>query len=516
MKNIKKDIPSLIGLLATASLAAISGGLVNPTAATVIKMLGSAGSGIGASLAANFLTGFTPAKIKKWFVDVHPNDLNHNIKKLFVQSVNEALHNISVLFSETQATDDEKKQAQQLIKTLQKHLPNLFLNSNQIRLEEPEIKHFLYEKDQEEMICNFIKNQFDTFGVTEPFKSFLAENLPTQIQLCFGEGLKDPANHNAWVAFQRMLTEEIRNDIKQISDTQQSIKDDLSDLKFEKSGFSEQQITEIRQLVKILNDKKLVEVKIKSGINQSLKSIENKANEIIRITTKTQLTVDELKSIIEKIKRQNRINHIIIYTLTTCLLITGAFVVYKLINQPFTATVKVYGWESERHNLLNGKGTIVLTLGDKTEKAEISREGEAIFKGILPKYNGKTVTVHITDTEDEPYYLSDSIIKIQKDVPTKVQVLLFGLEQFKGRIVEVAGENKIGVSDATVYVNDLSTKTDERGYFIIDIPKNKQKREQYVEVSKDGYITYTNNAMPMIRKKTDIGCEIVLTTISKK
>ncbi|MCL2131694.1 MAG: hypothetical protein FWH36_04470 [Lentimicrobiaceae bacterium] len=320
-------------------------------------------------------------------------------------------------------------------------------------------------------------------------------------------------NEHAWIAFQRMLMEEIRNDIKQIADTQQSIKDDLSDLKFEKSGFSQEQITEIQQLVKILNDKKLVEVKIKNGINQSLKSIESRANEIIRITTKTQLTVDELKTNIEKIRRQNRLNYIIIYSLSVCLLVAGTFAVYKLLNQPFTATVKVYGWESPQHNPLNGKGAIVLTLGDKTEKAEINRQGEAVFKGILPTYNGKMVSAFITDTENEPYFLSDSIITIQKNGTVKVQVLLCGLDKFEGRIVEIAGENKVGVPDAMVYVNDLSAKTDERGRFAIDIPANKQKREQYVEVGKEGYITYTNNTMPMVRKKTDAGYEIVLTRI---
>jgi hypothetical protein len=98
-------------------------------------------------------------------------------------------------------------------------------------------------------------------------------------------------------------------------------------------------------------------------------------------------------------------------------------------NNPFTATIKVYGWENEQHNPLNGKGTIVLTLGDKTEKAEISRQGEAIFKGILPEYNGKSITAHITDTEEEPYYLTDGFIRIQKNSIIKVQILLRGLEK---------------------------------------------------------------------------------------
>jgi len=503
MKNIKKDIPSIIGLLTTVSLAAVSGGLVNPTL-----------TNIGASLAASFITGFTPAKIKKWFVDVHPNDLNHNIKRLFIQSVNEALHNISILFSETQASNDDKKQTKQLIKTLQKHLPNIFLNSNQIKLEEPEIKHFLYKKDNEEIICHFIENQFDIFGITEPFKSFLTQNLPAQIQLCFGEGLKNPANQEAWIAFQRMLIEQIRNDIKQIADTQERIEDDISDLKFEKSGFSKKQIAEIHRLTEILNNKKLVEVKINESLNQSLKSIESKANEIIRITTKTQLTVDELKIIIEKIKRQNLINHIIIYALAACLLVTGVFAAYKLIT--FTATIQITNWKDYQEDFLP---YIQLTIGGKPIKEQINSENSiAKFVDIPIKYSNEEVSIKITDIENMLPYEVDSVIRIYKNKISEIQVRLHGLEQFKGRIIEVVGENKIGVSDAIVYVNDLSTKTDERGFFIIDsIPKNKQKREQYVEVSKDGYITYTDNAMTMIRKKADdIGCELILTRISEK
>ena len=503
MKDLKKNLPAIISLITAASFSIVSTEIIHSTVTHII-----------AGVAAHIIT--EPGKIKKWFYHAHPSDLNHHIKRLFVSSINEALDNIYVLFSETQVSENEKKEAKRLIKVLQKQLPDIFLKSDQVRLEETEIKHFLYEKNNEEELCNFIENQFDNFGITEPFRSFLAQNLSTQIQLCFGEGLKDPANQNAWIAFQRMLIEEIRNDIKQIADVQKSIKDDLSDLKFEKSGFSETQIAEIRELVKILNDKKLVEVKIANGVNQTLESIENRANEIIRITTKTQITVDELKSIAEKLKRQNRTNQLIIYTLSGCLVIAAAFVAYKIIHQPFTTTVKVYGWENEQHNPLNGKGSLVLTFGDKTEKSEINRQGEAVFKGILPQYNGKTVALQITDTENEPYYLTDSIIKIQKNGLTKVQVLLYGLNIFEGRIVEIAGENKVGVADATVFVNGLSTKTDERGHFIINIPQNEQKREQYVEVSKDGYITYTNNTMPMARKKTDIGCEIVLTKTNNK
>jgi len=473
MKNIKKDFPALAGLIATASIAVVSCGLVNPTL-----------SNIGASLAANFISGITPQKIKRWFIGIHPGDLNHSIKKLFIESVKEALSNISILFSETNATTDEIKHAKHLIHILQRKIPKILMNVQQIKLEEDEIKHFLYEKGKEKIICDLIENQFEDFGINEPFKSFLALNLPAQIQLCFGEALKDPANRNAWIAFQRMLLEEIRNDIKQIADTQQSIKEDLSDLKFINAGFSKEQMDEIHQFINILNDKKLIEVRIRKGLEISLQSIENKANEIIQITTKTQLTVEELKSIIEKVKQQNSKTQILIYALIV-LLIIGLFVCYRFINQSFTATVQVFGWKGEQHNPLNGKGTILLTLGDKMEMSEINRQGEAVFKGILPQYDGKQVSIQITDTEGELYYFPDTLITIQKNKITKVQILLHGLEKLQGMIIDnISGE---GVSGALINIAGINTTTNPQGFFSIDIPVDKQQKEQKIIISKEGY-----------------------------
>ena len=474
MKNFKKEIPSIIGALAATSLTVIASGLTNSTL-----------SGVATKIAANFFTGFSPNKIKRWFFPTHPDQLNHSIKKLFVASIDEALFNINILFSETKCTDDEKKEAKQLIKTLQKHLPDMLMDAEQIQLEEAEIKHFLYEKEEEDATCRFIETQFADFGITEPFKSFLAQNLPAQIQLCFGEGLKDPNHQNAWIAFQRMLMEEMRNDIKKIADTQQSIKEDLSDLKFEKSGFSKEQVDEIHQLVNMLNNKKLIEVKIKDGLNQSLQSIESNANEVIKITTETNITVTELKTIIEKLNRQTRTTHVIIYSLAVLLLLAGAFIIYKFINQPFTTTIQIYGWENEHHNPLDGKGAIVLRFNDKTEKAEINRQGEAIFKGILPEYNGKTVAVYITDTDGEDYYLADSLLVIQKNNTTTVQVLLHGLEKLQGTVYDnISGE---GLPDVTVTLAGITSSTNEKGDFIIEIPVDKQRQEQEIEVSKTGY-----------------------------
>ena len=489
MKIHKKDIPSLIGLFATTSLVAISEGVINSAAAIL-----TVGGSIGANLAANY---FTSIKFRKWLTNDDPDKLNHHIKKLFIESVNEALDKIQFLFFKTNYTDVEKKEARQLIKTLQKHLPKMLADDQQIQLGEYEVKHFLYEKDKEDDICNFINNQFGDFGITEPFKSFLAQNLPSQIQLCFGEGLKDHAHRNAWIAFQRMLTEEIRYDIKQLVKDQQSIKEDLSDLKFEKSGFSEEQIAEVRQLIKILNDKKLVEVKIKSGINQSLKSIESKANEIIRITTKTQLTVDELKTIVEKIKRQNRINHIIIYAFAACLLIfVGVFMFYNFKNQPFTVTIQVVDWNNRTDNPeIYSKGGIISFDGKKEYDNELTITNEGKFNLNLPvSYKNQSVRVYLKEKMYE-YMKLDTTIVVHENSTYYLKMSFSGIDKITRTVIN--GNTNEPFRNAIVEINGVKDTTDINGTFTITLPLEKQKHIQKLTIKKDGYEDFVNNKFDM-------------------
>jgi len=144
-----------------------------------------------------------------------------------------------------------------------------------------------------------------------------------------------------------------------------------------------------------------------------------------------------------------------------------------------------------------------LIIGDKSEKAIVNQQGEAIFKGIPPEYNGQIVPIYITDTENEPYYLADSTIEIHKDKISEIQVLLKRLEVFKGVVID---ENGLGIPNATIFVGDIKGITDERGAFQINIPLEKKQHTQEIEIHKDGYTSYRNIAMPM----TGDACRIVL------
>jgi hypothetical protein len=167
------------------------------------------------------------------------------------------------------------------------------------------------------------------------------------------------------------------------------------------------------------------------------------------------------------------------------------------LNQPFTATVQVYGWKGLNHTPLQNVGTIELTLGDKVERAEINRRGEAIFKQVPSEYRRRQVRIHLADTQGEPYYLLDSVVVLDKKEKTFVETRLEGLDMLQGTIIDSTTEE--GLPDATVSVAGMETRTDSLGRFKLNISDEKQEKEQEINVHKEGYGSY-RNTIPMMGK----------------
>ncbi len=166
------------------------------------------------------------------------------------------------------------------------------------------------------------------------------------------------------------------------------------------------------------------------------------------------------------------------------------FFAYKYIDasRPFQTTIQIYGWKGKEQKPLQGLGTIELKLGDKTEKADINSNGEAIFKQIHSKYDGEKAHISISGTNNEPYYLLDSVIILTKDEPIYVQASVNGLDRLKGQIID--GKTGEGLANATVSIQNIDAYTDEYGYFELSIPLEKQELEQEVNIFKQGYSSY--------------------------
>ena len=236
------------------------------------------------------------------------------------------------------------------------------------------------------------------------------------------------------------------------------------------------------------------------NIRKDVENIRKDVEEVKKDVEDVKRDVEDVKKGKENAKKENniKISQLILlwikrnFTATAIgLFLTIAFgvfsiyVYYKPVVDVFTATIEVYGWEGEHHNPLDGKGALVLTLEEKSEKAIINQQGEAVFVGLPSKYDGETVVVYLTDTEGEPYFLPDSIIEIHKTGVTKVQVRLRGLDRLEGQIFDETGID--GLPGVKIRVAEQTTTTDEWGHFSVEIPRDKMKRNQLIEVKKEGY-----------------------------
>jgi phosphatidate phosphatase APP1 len=77
------------------------------------------------------------------------------------------------------------------------------------------------------------------------------------------------------------------------------------------------------------------------------------------------------------------------------------------------------------------------------------------------------------------------MITIQKNGTTKVQVFLRGLEKLQGTVYDnISGE---GLPDVSITIAGITAATDEKGDFMIEIPIEKQRMEQEIEIRKEGY-----------------------------
>jgi hypothetical protein len=207
-----------------------------------------------------------------------------------------------------------------------------------------------------------------------------------------------------------------------------------------------------------------------------------------------KLKRDFLETPPPKVKGKRSLRSIVVSMSIAVAVMTG-ILIYYAVNQPFTATVQVYGWEGKGHNPLESGFALELRLGDKPEKAEITHSGEAVFRGVPAAYNHKAVPVRLVNNGFEPYYLLDSALVIGKNEVAALQVSLRGLEKLEGFVTD---ENGAGLKGAVVRIGDLETLTDARGYFRLEIPLSKQRRIQSVEIVRDGYRTYFNNMLQMV------------------
>ncbi len=147
-----------------------------------------------------------------------------------------------------------------------------------------------------------------------------------------------------------------------------------------------------------------------------------------------------------------------------------------ILQQPINLTVKL--------KMPLEKAKISLTYGDKTETQEVDKE--ATFKGIPANFKGKKLALKF---ESAGFVSLDTSIALQENTLNLAIRRNNALSKIFGLVKDENGKALAGVK-ITIQEN-ISTTSQEDGSFTLQIPFDKQRKEQTIRAFKEGYKTYT-------------------------
>lgn len=481
MNRLAASASLLLGTLAHVSLNCLSTGLSLETLLTIA-------TGVSGSIAGDMLKNLSKDKLKHLLFGTHPNDLNHSIQKLFLASLGEALDNILVLYAETGISRQEKAQAKKAIAEIKKRIQAKGTPLVVEALKQDDsISQFIRSGYGDDKVSLYLKEMLGQASLDAKLSQFIAQHFPAQIQLCFGEGLKSPTHRDAWVAYQRLMSDELRTLVVGIAQGQEEMRQDLKDLKLA-SGLDGSTLEGLHRLNELLSDDSKFALALNEALGQSLSQLEELANRIIHITTETHYTVLEIKALQqEQLRRARRLQYLVALALLFGLLSVGVVARMWLL-RPFNLSVVVYGWLGKEHTPLRGTGSLTLMVGGKAYEGEIDSRGRVLFADMPHDSKGQTARVALRDTEGMPYYCCDSTLVIEQGQTLYLPISLLGIDRAVGVVKDE--ESQAPIPNARVQIAGLEGQTDSLGRFDLSIPAPQQAEEQEIEIIKEGYRGY--------------------------
>ena len=492
-----KSLTNLIGLIVSTGVAAIS-------SAYFPFMIGGLISGISTNLASEFVNNINYGRLKNWLFTPHPDQLNHDLQKAMKEAILVAVSNVEVLYGEQTDNEEASTKTREIFKQLKMDIRDQLPPSSLQPLTDVEISGYLYDDPEQanKQLFDRLAAAFENVSEQTEIIQFFETNFIPQIQLCFGEILKDNDHHKAWIAFQRFLMEEMRSDIKSVLANQETIKQQIAEtsrvagIKFPR--LSKKQLKALSDLANELNQPIRFEDRFQKAFDEALKEIPEKINTLLTTTAGTHHIVQNIDAGVQaqqqrlhRIERQVKTQWISqktvwIYAALAVAILSAVFVWQYYRQQPFSVTVYVHGNKGKDDLILQNRGAVELTLGDRKARAEITQRGEAVFKQIPAVFKNKHVKIAITDTRGERYKMqnADSIL-LRSNQMYEIPIMLEGLNNLSGVVYDfISGNYLPGV---VVRIQEASDTTDETGRFSIDIPPAMQQRFQDVSFYKKGY-----------------------------
>lgn len=285
----KEQIINLTEILAVGSVTA-AGFLIGGTIGASVM------AGIGLNLASNIVLGGA-SKLKEHWISDKNGILNHDIQRALLRAYLKSLIRLEKQYfkkyDELQENEKESKGAiHAFFDELAKSAEECFLSSLEKAVKENEVKEYLF--NSQETGLNLLWNRIGAtkllFAYNQHFVNYLHDNLLYDIQFCFAEELKTDNRecNKAWRAFQRLLLEGIKDDIKSIKTGQENITADLQKLEI-----IETEIIKIKNIV--------AKRTVNEPFQKNLEEIQSALLNIASIANRTEKKIDALSDEVKKL-----------------------------------------------------------------------------------------------------------------------------------------------------------------------------------------------------------------------
>lgn len=482
MDDKKKLIKNFVGIAFTAGLSFATQGSSN----IILGVLNIISSGI----ASNYIQKTEYDKIKKLIQETDPSELNHDIKKLIVKSIEWAIKNIEYLYKRQLNNKGEILELREFTQKLvseTKILKHLLEDKPDTIYEEIENTT---DPDTIYNTFNLKVSDFPVINKTQPYSSFFQEQFKPNLQLCFGELLKLKENRPALIAYQRNIYKTIDSKLDDVITQNKEILSQLKETNEKKASDNyTNSLTRVKSYFSARTSDELSS-EFKEQLDLQFQEIQQQYQQISK---HTDLLIDikgMTKGVLIELQK-NWISKNKVYVLGGgfIFLVIISFFIYHNINLPFNAIVSIV----ENPNLsVNqqypslGKeqnAKIRFYFPSEIKLKEITFENGIVLPDIPRNLKEQKIKVELLD---KYWTFSNDSMKLKKGTIQLDIEPNNSMAKITGSVFSHIGQ--IPIESAFVSVDDeLKTETNVDGKFLINVPVHLRKPKYVIKIVALGF-----------------------------
>ncbi len=473
MNNSKNTIRNIAGFTLSAGLAYTTGILPQTF---ITSLIGS----ISKDFTFDYIKNGSLKRIQKLLVHTHPSELNHDLERLIIKSVEWSIKNIEYLYVHRNFLKSYQKQ--RLKKFTTKLINELNSSKNKINAISEKVYQKIEENDGPKKLLEDFKINPDSFPEvkhSEHFGVFFNEQFPEMFKLCFGELLKEEDNRKALIAYEREVNKRIEIKLDDILNRL-----DITHAESQVSVIDKASVKEVKKKLANCNI-----VDFERVINEQYSTI---SKDLKGLKVSFYFILDKLE---ESYFSKNKVYILSSFAVLVLIISTLGYYIYVL---PFNTNVNIQPKTSlklhlQYPNLEEGnRPKLVFYLDSKKEAEELTNKGITLSE-LPAKYKGKKVKIELID---EYWKLSiDSMILKRGSIQIPIEPNE-SLAKIVGRVFKHIGHQPVSGALIKMVNEGLETKTDSIGIFRIYVPIEYRRKQYDVRVLAENFDSTTITVYP--------------------